>query len=116
MKTARYNEGPLRDNVANALHLQPETRRWRRVSSSIRAALTCISATLAFVPGTPVKAADTLWPVPLKALPPKLPAKAPPVQVYDWTGWYFGGHTGYGRGHAGIALFDPGLAVPGWNG
>jgi high affinity Mn2+ porin len=38
----------------------------------------------------------------------KLPAKAPYLQaVFDWTGFYIGGHTGYGRGSSTAVLADP---------
>jgi len=35
--------------------------------------------------------------------------KAPPSNAayQDWTGFYFGGHVGYGRGHAGTTFFEP---------
>src|SRR3954465_700627 len=38
----------------------------------------------------------------------KLPVKAPYLQpVFDWTGFYIGGHTGYSRGSASAVLWDP---------
>jgi high affinity Mn2+ porin len=37
-----------------------------------------------------------------------MPVKAPVVSWYDgWTGWYFGGSVGYGRGHASTTFFNP---------
>src|SRR5215470_10784713 len=35
------------------------------------------------------------------------PVKAPTFPFYDWTGWYFGAHVGYGRGSASVVLSDP---------
>jgi high affinity Mn2+ porin len=32
--------------------------------------------------------------------------KSPPA-IYDWTGWYFGGHVGYSRGTASVGILDP---------
>src|SRR3954451_15514855 len=38
----------------------------------------------------------------------KQPVKAPYLQpVFDWTGFYIGGHTGYGRGSSTAVLADP---------
>jgi high affinity Mn2+ porin len=37
-------------------------------------------------------------------LPEKAPAKS---QAYDWSGLYFGGHVGYGSGHADATVLDP---------
>ena len=38
----------------------------------------------------------------------KLAVKAPFGQpVFDWTGFYIGGHTGYSRGHGSATLRDP---------
>jgi high affinity Mn2+ porin len=38
----------------------------------------------------------------------KLPVKAPYLQpVFDWTGFYIGGHTGYSRGSNSAVLWDP---------
>ncbi len=51
----------------------------------------------AFACDAPVRAADM-----------KLPVKAPYLQsVFDWTGFYVGGHTGYGLGHSNAVLSDP---------
>ena len=37
-----------------------------------------------------------------------MPVKAPYAQpLFDWTGLYIGGHTGYGRGHSSAVLWDP---------
>jgi high affinity Mn2+ porin len=36
-----------------------------------------------------------------------MPFKAPPIPNYDWSGFYFGGNVGYGRGSARNRLFDP---------
>ena len=44
----------------------------------------------------------------------KLPVKAPYLQpVFDWTGFYIGGHTGYGRGSTSAVLSDPLIATTG---
>ena len=46
---------------------------------------------------------------------PHLPTKAPTQPAaYDWNGFYFGGHVGYGSGHADATLWDP-AATPGSN-
>ena len=38
----------------------------------------------------------------------KMPVKAPYAQpLFDWTGFYIGGHTGYSRGRSSAALWDP---------
>jgi high affinity Mn2+ porin len=45
---------------------------------------------------------------PARAADLKLPVKAPYLQpVFDWTGFYIGGHTGYGRGSSTAVLADP---------
>jgi high affinity Mn2+ porin len=36
-----------------------------------------------------------------------IPLKALPIVNYDWSGFYVGGHVGYGRGYGRSALFDP---------
>ena len=36
-----------------------------------------------------------------------MPLKAPPIATYDWSGFYVGGHVGYGRGIGRDTLFDP---------
>jgi opacity protein-like surface antigen len=36
-----------------------------------------------------------------------MPFKAPPIANYDWSGLYFGGNVGYGRGYGRNTLFDP---------
>ena len=38
---------------------------------------------------------------------PAMPTKAPPQQPYDWNGFYFGGHVGYGQGRANATVTDP---------
>jgi high affinity Mn2+ porin len=54
-----------------------------------------------------VLGALTLAP-PAQAADLKLPVKAPYVQpVFDWTGFYIGGHTGYGKGSSSAVLWDP---------
>lgn len=35
-------------------------------------------------------------------------AWAGPAAAFDWTGFYFGGHVGYGRGQADVSVQDPG--------
>jgi high affinity Mn2+ porin len=41
-----------------------------------------------------------------------IPLKAPRIQqVYDWTGFYFGAHAGFGRGHSNAVLSDPSIAT-----
>src|SRR4051812_49522484 len=38
----------------------------------------------------------------------KMPVKAAYAQpLFDWTGFYIGGHTGYSRGHSSSVLWDP---------
>lgn len=37
----------------------------------------------------------------------RLPAKAPYQSVFDWTGFYIGTHTGFGRGSSSAVLTDP---------
>ncbi|HKS17739.1 MAG TPA: carbohydrate porin [Bradyrhizobium sp.] len=45
---------------------------------------------------------------PARAADIRLPVKAPYLQpVFDWTGFYIGGHTGYGRGSSAAVLSDP---------
>jgi high affinity Mn2+ porin len=45
---------------------------------------------------------------PAHAADMKLPLKAPALTaVYNWTGPYIGGHTGYGRGSSNAVLSDP---------
>src|SRR3954467_6076227 len=45
---------------------------------------------------------------PARAADIKLPVKAPYLQpVFDWTGFYIGGHTGYGRGSSTAVLAAP---------
>src|SRR5882757_7579908 len=45
---------------------------------------------------------------PARAADLKPPVKAPYLQpVFDWTGFYIGGHTGYGRGSSTAVLADP---------
>ena len=49
---------------------------------------------------------------PARAADMKLPVKAPYLQpVFDWTGFYIGGHTGYGRGTSNAVLSDPAPSV-----
>jgi high affinity Mn2+ porin len=38
---------------------------------------------------------------------PPLPTKAPVLQAYDWNGFYFGGHVGYGQGRTNAIVTDP---------
>jgi high affinity Mn2+ porin len=41
-------------------------------------------------------------------IPVRMPVKAPYIQtVLDWTGFYIGAHTGYGRGSSNAVLVDP---------
>jgi high affinity Mn2+ porin len=43
------------------------------------------------------------------AVPSPMPLKAPPaIANYDWSGFYVGGHVGYGRGNGRDTLFDSG--------
>ena len=44
----------------------------------------------------------------------QLPSQAPPSVAipFDWSGFYVGGHVGYGRGYGGNTLFDPNPAPP----
>ena len=36
-----------------------------------------------------------------------MPLKAPPIANYDWSGFYVGGHVGYGRGNGSNTLSNP---------
>jgi high affinity Mn2+ porin len=55
-------------------------------------------AAVALAAGEDAKAAD------ISVL---MPVKAPIIATYDWSGAYFGGTVGYGRGRAQSTLFDP---------
>lgn len=75
--------------------------------SRVRTNRTYLIASAAFgalTLGAPAQAADL-----------KLPVKAPYLQpVFDWTGFYIGGHTGYSRGTVSATLWDPApIATPG---
>jgi high affinity Mn2+ porin len=49
---------------------------------------------------------------PARAADIQLPAKAPYLQpVFDWTGFYIGMHTGYGRGTSTAVLADPATTI-----
>ena len=49
---------------------------------------------------------------PARAADIKLPVKAPYLRpVFDWTGFYIGGHTGYSRGSSNAVLSDPLLSA-----
>lgn len=63
------------------------------------------SAVFAAVGATAAAAADQNT-LPVKA--------APKPAAYDWSGFYFGGHVGYGTGHADATVWDP-LATTGTN-
>ena len=42
------------------------------------------------------------------ALAADMPLKAPHLRpAFDWSGFYIGGHTGYGRGTSSAVLSDP---------
>jgi high affinity Mn2+ porin len=69
-------------------------------------AAACLVALAAGTPSRDAVAADAAPAVPLKA-----PAKP---QAYDWNGFYFGGHVGYGTGHANATVWDP-APTPGPN-
>jgi len=47
------------------------------------------------------------------AFPNSMPLKAPAIANYDWSGFYLGGHVGYGRGHGRNNLFDQGPTAAG---
>src|ERR1044072_3264516 len=40
-------------------------------------------------------------------------AAAVPARPFDWNGFYFGGHMGYGRGTVTSTVFDPGAGATG---
>src|SRR5258708_22190973 len=45
-----------------------------------------------------------------------LPVKAPQFRpAFDWSGFYIGGHTGYGRGASSAVLTDPAIAAASGN-
>lgn len=50
------------------------------------------------------------------ALAADLPVKAPQFRpAFDWSGFYIGGHTGYGRGSSSAVLTDPKVAASSGN-
>jgi high affinity Mn2+ porin len=50
------------------------------------------------------------------ALAADLPVKAPQFRpAFDWSGFYIGGHTGYGRGSSSAVLSDPQVAAASGN-
>jgi high affinity Mn2+ porin len=55
-------------------------------------------AVAALAAGSPASAADVSF---------LMRVKAPPIAKVDWTGAYFGGTVGYGRGSAHTTFFDP---------
>jgi outer membrane immunogenic protein len=59
-------------------------------------------AALAFISANPAFAAD---------LPMKAPPMAAPVAVYNWTGFYIGGHVGGGWGDLGSIELAPGTTA-----
>src|SRR3954447_4107785 len=78
--------------AGNICIMTPDRRAWVRVVAPV--------ALSAFAVG-PAAAADI-----------KVPVKAPYLQpVYDWTGFYIGGHTGYSRGSSSAVLSDPVVAT-----
>src|ERR1035438_6832781 len=74
----------------------------RAISASI--VMWCVVAIVLTI--APAKSADA---------PSKTPAESTAyIPPYDWAGFYFGGHLGYGRGHVASTVFDPG-AMPSSN-
>jgi high affinity Mn2+ porin len=73
----------------------------RKIIDKIRlasiAATTCFFVTSGLAAGIPVASS--------------MPLKAPPIANYDWSGFYVGGHVGYGRGNGRDALSDPNLTA-----
>ena len=67
-------------------------------SRAIGASLTVMSAVVVFLTAEPSKAVEA---------PRKIPGPASAyVPTYDWSGFYLGGHMGYGRGHVTSTMFD----------
>jgi high affinity Mn2+ porin len=64
----------------------------------VRLRLWSVAAIIALAPCDPARAAD------VSVL---MPVKASVIRSYDWTGAYFGGSVGYGRGFANSTLLDP---------
>jgi high affinity Mn2+ porin len=75
--------------------MQPHCVSCRRSYAARRACLFATAA-LALVAARPAAAADQAMPV-----------KAPAVSPFDWNGFYFGGHVGYGSGSATATVLDP---------
>jgi high affinity Mn2+ porin len=84
---------PGSDNMGRTGNVRTVNRKRRSLEHALAAA-----GFGALALGSPAMAAD----MPLKA--PHLPP------AFDWSGFYIGGHTGYGRGSSTAVLFDP-LAV-----
>jgi high affinity Mn2+ porin len=80
--------------------------RWSVVGLYVAISLG-FSAGLPAAFGSPAKAADAS----IQGSRDQLPLKAPPptttTPYFDWTGLYFGGHVGYARGNAQVAVADP---------
>src|SRR6476661_9331815 len=69
---------------------------------AIGASLAAVSAVVVYLTAEPAKAVEA---------PSRIPRSASAdVPTYDWSGFYLGGHVGYGRGHVTSTVFDPDAA------
>jgi high affinity Mn2+ porin len=94
-KRWRYSAVAARRQICSDGVRPLEVRHMSRVKSN-RTYLIAGAALGALTLGAPAHAADL-----------KLPVKAPALQpVFDWTGFYIGGHTGYSRGSSSAVLWD----------
>ena len=69
-------------------------------SLAIGASLAAMSVVAIFLTAEPAKTAEA----------PNRVTGSASVSAYDWSGFYLGGHMGYGRGHVGSTVFDPDAA------